>query len=164
MDGVSLWVLLAVLAAGLWFAWRRTQSSSGSSASARSTGGVELARIALAGGDQLAIAVDHGSASIVCRRERERERKRDRAPADVLAVPCPGAGAAGARICLAPSGRLALVALHSGQGEEGYVVLGLDGGLTRLVDQPYVAGEAAAYCFDADEARVVMALPFACTD
>ena len=131
MDNVSLWSLLAVLAVGLWFAWQRMQSGSGSSAFALSKGR-ELARIDLSGGDRLVIAVDHDVRTISCRRER------DGAPADVLALPCPGAGVAGARICLAPSGRVAIVALHSGQGEEGYVAV--------------------------DETEVVMAVPFACTE
>jgi hypothetical protein len=59
---------------------------------------------------------------------------------------------------------MALVAMFSGQSEEGYVLLGVDDGVKKLSEQPYVFGETASYCFSSDETVVVMALPFSCIE
>jgi hypothetical protein len=83
---------------------------------------------------------------------------------DRLELPYPEAGFGGGRFRLSPSGRLALLAMFSGQSEEGYVLLGLERGLQQLAQQRYVFGEAASYAFSANESLLAMGLPASCVE
>lgn len=117
-----------------------------------------FAPVSLPGGDTLVFQAYPRTGTIVF------ARVRDGAMVDALSLPYPTAGLGGGRISLAPSGRIALVAMFSGQSEEGYLLFGLDGGLKKLAEQPYVFGESADYCFSTDESLFAMALPFSCIE
>jgi hypothetical protein len=81
-----------------------------------------------------------------------------------LAFRSPNAGLGGGCVILSPSEQLALVSLSSGQSEEGYELFDLTGGLRKVAGEPYRFGEAASFAFSSDEAQVVMALPFTCSE
>jgi len=79
-------------------------------------------------------------------------------------VPFPRLGLAGGRLIVSPRERLVLLALFSGQSEEGYELFQLGDGIVRISGLPYQSGEAADYGFSADESTLVMALPFNCIE
>lgn len=83
---------------------------------------------------------------------------------DEVRLPYPRAGLAGGRWIISPLERFAVLSVYSGQSEEGYELFRLGDGITRTTGLSYQFGEAASFCFSADEAVLVMALPFACVE
>lgn len=80
----------------------------------------------------------------------------DGAKLSELRLPYPLAGYGGHDLVVSPSERLLAVFLYSGQGEVGYELLDLVGGLSHLGGLPYVFGEGDAPVFSPDESLLVM--------
>ena len=86
------------------------------------------------------------------------ERRRGRVTLASAALPYPAAGLGGGRFVASPSGRWLLFSYHSGQTEEGFVVLEAED-LRVHVAQPYLPGVTATFGFDEAERALVMAAP-----
>ena len=81
-----------------------------------------------------------------------------------VTLPYPKAGLAGGHFVLSPSQHLAVLSIFSGQSEEGYELFRLNDSIARITGLPYQVGEFASFCFSSDEALLVMALPFRCSE
>src|SRR5262245_49020661 len=112
-------------------------------------------------GDRFVLQVpEHGERSSVITLVRERgidivER---------LTWPYPSAGLGGGGLTTSPSEQLLLFSFFSGQSEEAYRVISIDGPMYELCSCEYLFGEAASYAFSPDESLLLMALPVMCSE
>jgi len=81
-----------------------------------------------------------------------------------LTFPARSAGLGGGRLVIAPSEKLIVVSIYSGQSEEGFEVVTCAPELELLRTGEYVFGEGASFAFSPSESRLAMAYPFACTE
>lgn len=117
-----------------------------------------LASVTLPDGDRLLLRLPRGAAALTLTRER------DGRVLDLLTWPYPAQGFGGGALTLSPSGRLVLFSYFSGQSEEAYAVVSVDGPLREVGACAYQIGEAASYAFSPDERWLLMALPATCTE
>jgi len=89
---------------------------------------------------------------------------RDQRTTAETTIPYPRLGVAGGSFILSPSERFAVLSMFSGQSEEGYELFRIDGSVSRVGRLPYQYGEAASFCFSADESILVMALAIRCSE
>lgn len=118
----------------------------------------EVSSVTLPDGGRLVLRASRSTGALSLTREHD-----GRAP-EALTWPNPSAGFGGGALTLSQSGRLALFSYFSGQSEEAYTVVSLDGPLRTLCACEYQFGEAASYAFSPDERLLLMALPSRCAE
>lgn len=87
----------------------------------------------------------------------------DGAVASEAALPYPGGGLGGGFLLVSPTERFVVVAMFSGQSEDGFELFDRRTALKRVFGQEYLAGEASSYAFSDDESVLIMAVPATCT-
>jgi hypothetical protein len=114
----------------------------------------EFAPVALRNGDRLNVVVPTAP-----REPITLMRKRGSRVVDHLDFPYPKAGLGGGGSTPSGTESLILFSYFSGQSEEAYRVISLDGPMQQVCFCDYLFGEAASYCFSPDERTLLMALP-----
>lgn len=87
------------------------------------------------------------------------QRERGGTVAAELHFPYPRLGLGGGRLVVSPGGRHAILSYFSGQSEEAFELIGLDGGLQALAHKAYTFGEDAEFGFSPEEDLLVMFIP-----
>lgn len=112
----------------------------------------------LSDGATIQLEVDDGAGGLLLRETVDGMLARE------AALPYPGGGLSGGYLLVSPTERYVLVAMFSGQSEDGFELFERGTVLKRVFGQEYVAGEASSYAFSDDESVLIMAVPAACTD